>query len=107
MGELQAGDADGADLADLRRTGPKSGRLQVDDDVGRTLQGDVHAGGRRQHHGVAAPGESCIGLDDVREQRARERDRRRAEREQPARRFFRDDRPATLFDELHQPVGRV
>ena len=57
--------------------------------------------------GVAAPRESRIGLNDVCEQRARERDGSLPEREEPPRGVFREHRPALLLDELHQAVGRV
>ena len=60
-----------------------------------------------ERHGVAAPREPRIGLDDVREQRAGEGDRGLPEGEEPPRRVLREDRSALFLHELHQAVGRV
>ena len=73
--DLEAAHLDGADLADLRRAGPQARRLEVDDDVRRVLEQEVGAERAREPDGVAVPREARVGLDDVREERAGERDR--------------------------------
>ena len=105
--DLEADDLDRSDLADLRRAGAQAGRLEIDDDVRRVLEQEVDAERPGQRDRVAVPREPRVGLDDLGEKRARERDRRLAEREEPARRLLGDDRPAPLLDELHEPVGGV
>ena len=105
--ELEPADAHRADLADLGRAGPESGRLQIDDDVRRVLEREPVAGRPGEGHRVAVPREAGVGLDHLREQRARERDRRLPQGEQPPRRLVGDDGAAPLLDELHEPVGGV
>ena len=105
--ELESLHAHRADLADLRRAGAQAGRLEVDDDVRRLLEQEVAARRLGERDGVAAPGEPCVRLDHLGQERAREGDRGLAQREEPLRRLVRDDRAATLLDELHQPVGGV
>ncbi len=107
LGKLEPADADSADLADLRRAGTEAGRLQVDDDVRRALEEEVAAERRREPDRVAVPREAGVGLDDVVEQRAGERDRGGAEGEEPPRRLVRQHRPAPLFDQLDEAVGRI
>ena len=97
----------GSDLADLRRARAQAGRLEVDDDVRRVLEQEVDAERPRQRDRVAVPREPGVGLDDLGEERARERDRRLPQREEPARRLLGDDRPAPLLDELHEAIGGV
>src|SRR5206468_2726082 len=48
-----------------------------------------------------------VGVDHVREQGPRQSDGCLPEGEEPARRLLGDHRPASLFDELHEAVGRV
>ena len=105
--DLEADDLDGPDLADLRRAGTQAGRLEVDDDVRRVLEQEVDAERPCERDRVAVPCEAGVGLDDLREERARERDRRLPQGEEPARRLVGDDRPAPLLDELHEAVGGV
>jgi hypothetical protein len=56
---------------------------------------------------VAVPGETHVGVDHVRQQRAGQGDRCAAEREEMLRRLLGRDRPATLLHEFHEPVGRI
>ena len=105
--ELEPADAYCADLADLGRAGPEPGRLEIDDDVRRVLEREPVAGRSGEGHRVAVPREAGVGLDHLREQRARERDRRLPQGEQPPRRLVGDDGAAPLLDELHEPVGGV
>ena len=105
--DLEAAEAHRPDLADPGLPGPQPGRLEVDDDVRRVLEQERRAGRLGERHRVAAPREPRIGLDDVREQRAREGDGRLPEGEEPPRRILREHRPALFLDELHQAVGRV
>ncbi len=105
--DLEPAHAHGSDLADLRGPGPQAGGLEVDDDVRRLLEQQVLAERPREPDRVAVPREPRVGLDDVGQQAASERDRGRAEREQPPGRLLGEHRPAPLLDELHQPVGRV
>jgi hypothetical protein len=48
-----------------------------------------------------------MGVADRGAPRPRERDRRLAEREEPARRLLGHDRPSSLLDELHEAIGGV
>ncbi len=104
---LEAAQANRADLADSGLARPQPGRLEVDHDVGRVLEEERRARRLGQPDGVAVPREPRVGLDDLRQQRACERDGRVPQGEEPARRFVREHRPALLLDELHQPVGGV
>src|SRR5439155_7171403 len=79
LDELEAAHTDGADLADLRRPGPQAGRLEVDDDVLGLLEQQARAERLGEPDGIAVPHEPRVRLDDLGEQRARERDRRSAE----------------------------
>ncbi len=105
--DLEADHLDCADLADLGRAGPQAGRLEVNDDVGCVLEQQAGSERACKPDCVAVPGEASIGFDHLGQEGARQRDRRLAEREEPARRLLGDDRPAPLLDELHEPVGGV
>ena len=104
---LEAAQANRADLADPGLARPQPGRLEVDHDVRRVLEQERRARRLGERDGVAVPREPRVGLDDLRQQRARERDGRLPQGEEPPRRVLREHRPALLLDELHQPVGRV
>ena len=105
--DLEAAKANGSDLADPGLARAQARRLEVDHDIRRLLEQERRAERLGECHGVAAPRESSIGLDDVCEQRARERNRRLPESEEPPRRVLREHRSALLLDELHQAVGRI
>ena len=107
FGELEAPHLDGADLADLRRAGSQSRRLEVDHDVRRILEQELRTERAGESDRIAVPREPRVGLDNIREQRARECDRCLPQRKEPACRLLGDDRPAPLLDELDEPVGRV
>ena len=105
--DLEAAKAYRSDLADPGLAGAQARRLEVDRDVRRLFEQERRAERLGERDSVPAPRESRIGLDDVCEQRARERDGRLPEREEPPRGVFREHRPALLLDELHEAVGRV
>ena len=103
---LESPDPDGPDLADGGRPWPQPRCLEVDDDVGRLLEEQLAAGRLRERDSVAVPGQSRIGLDHLRQERAREGNRSLAQREQPPRCVLGRDRRAFL-DKFHESVGRV
>ena len=105
--DLEATQPHRPDLADPGPAGAQTCRLEVDHHIGRVLEQKRRARRFGQRHGVAAPREPRIGLDDVREQRAGEGDRRLPEGEEPPCRVLRQDRAALFLHELHQAVGRV
>jgi hypothetical protein len=97
----------GADLTDAGAAGPEPRGLEVDDDVRRLLQDERGTGWVGERDEVAVPGETHVGVDHVRQQRAGQGDRCAAEREEMLRRLLGRDRPATLLHEFHEPVGRI
>ena len=99
--------ADGADLADSGATRAQAGRLEVDDDVGGALERGAGTGRIGEADRAAAPREPGVALDDVREQAAREPDRRVAQREEGPCRVLRRHRAASGLDELDETVGGV
>ena len=107
LDDLEPDDLHGADLADLRGAWTKAGRLEVDDDVRRVLEEEPGAERRCEGNRIAVPREPSIRLDDLREERTCQRDRRLPKREEPARRFLGDDRASAFLDELHEAVGCV
>ncbi len=105
--DLEPAQAHCPDLADPGLAGTQSRRLEVDYDVRRVLEQDRRPQRLGERDRVSAPREPGIGLDDVREQRAREGDGCLPQGEEPPRRVLREHRPALLLHELHQAVGRV
>ncbi len=105
--DLEADHFDRPDLADLGRTGPQSGRLEVDDDVRRVLEQEIDAKRTCEPDRVAVPRESRVGFDHLGKECASESDRRLAQREEPAGRLIGDDGSAPFLDELHESVGGV
>ena len=105
--DLEPAHAHRPDLADSGAARPQPRRLEVDDDVRRVLEQQRRARRLGERDRVAAPREPGVGLDDVREERARQSDRRLPEGEEPARRVLGEHRPALLLHELHEPIGRV
>ena len=105
--DLEAAEAHGSDLADSGLSRPQSRRLEVDHHVRCVLEQERRTGRLRERDRISVPGEPHVGLDDVRQQRARERDRRLAEGEEAPRCLFRQHRSALLLDKLHEPIGRV
>ena len=99
--------ADGADLADPARARREPGRLEVEDDELGVLDLDSAVRLDREADARAEPREPRVALDDVLEQRARERGRRPLEREEDARRLLRADRAAAGLHELHEPIRGV
>ena len=106
-GRLERAQADGADLADASARRRETGRLEVDDDERRRLEGNVECEARRERNARAAPGKASVRLHDLAEQRSREPDGRACEREKSLRRLVRGDGPTVLLDELDEPVGGV
>jgi len=105
--DLEADHLDRADLADLGGPGPQSGRLEVDDDVGRVLEQEVGAERTCKPDRVAVPRESRVGFDDLSQECASESDRRLPQREEPASRLVGDDGSAPFLHEFHEAVGGV
>ena len=105
--DLEAAEAHGSDLADSGLPGPQSRRLEVDHHVRCVLELERRARRFRERDRISVPREPRVGLDDVCQQRARERDRRLAEGEEAPSCLFRQHRSALLLDKLHEPIGRV
>ena len=105
--DLEADHLDCADLADLGRAGPQSGRLEVDDDVGRVLEQEIGAERTCEPDCVAVPRESGVGLDHLGQECASESDGRLAQREEAAGGLVGDDGSAPFLHELHEAVGGV
>ena len=105
--ELELTHALRADLADPRRSRREPRRLEIDDDEVRVLEEDVLAGWRREPDGGAAPGEPGVALDDVVEERARDRRWRARERVEQARGLVCRHRPSPELDQLDEPVRGI
>ena len=67
----------------------------------------VRLGAVRERDRAPEPVEASVALDDVGEERVRERRRRALEREERARRFLRRDGAAARVDQLDEAVGGV
>ena len=107
LGEVEAVDPNGADLADRGGAGREAGRLEVDDDVRRRLERDPGARRLGEPDARSAPGEPGVADDDVVEQRAGEPGGDVAERVEGTRGVLGWNRPVAGLDELDEAVGGV
>ena len=105
--DLEADDLDCADLADLGRAGPQSGRLEVDDDVGRVLEQEIGAERTREPDRVAVPRESRVGLDHLGKEAMRPSDGRLARAKSRGTPRRRTTSPCRFSTSLHESVGGV
>ena len=105
--DLEAANANGADLADPVAGRRESRRLQVEDDELGVLDRDLCVRLACETDPRAEPGEPGVAVDDVGEQRASERRGSALEREQDARRLLHAHRRPPRLHELDQAIGGV
>ena len=105
--DLERLDANRTDLADAVTTRGEPGRLEVEDDDLGVLDERLGAGLAGEPDACAAPHEARVAVDDVGEERVRQRDGSALEREEHARGVLRRDGAATRVDQLDETVGGV
>ena len=105
--DLERLDPYGADLAHAIARCREARRLEVEDHELGVL--DEHVGLRtvREADTRPEPHQPRVPVDDVGEQRVRERRWSPLEREENARRLLRCDRASTRVDQLDEPVGGI
>ncbi len=96
-----------ADLAHPVARRREPGRLEVEDDELGVLDQRLALAAVRETYASATPLEARVAVDDVGEERVRERRGRALEREESACRLFRRHRAASRVDQLDEAVGGV